>query len=153
MNSILQLQFPILWGVTGGLLLLTGVLLWAVAHFDYWDFLDSWRGFCAFLAIIFTSIAVIATLISMVPFSAKYWTINYVSGTVASASNQFTDGTGNLVGDYIITLDGDSTQYLATDSRLTTVRPGDHVDMACTVQWNYGGVDSNNCDLAEGGPR
>lgn len=152
---MLQLQFVILPIVTVVLLAVAGLLLWLYFRLrrdtGRWTLIGEkdWThgGLCLSGSILgsFGGFALITTLIMMVPFNPTYWTYNHVEGSVASVTNRFVGGTGDLSGDYVLRLDGESGVFNVQDNRIQGVKIGDHVDLTCTVQWVYAGQDQNNC--------
>lgn len=89
-----------------------------------------------------------AFVVSLAPFQPRYWVLSEQSGVIASISNRFNDGSGDLSGDtYTVTLEGDSTPRVVTDSRILGLHSGDQVDMTCSLEWVYGGADRSNCYL------
>lgn len=106
--------------------------------------------FASMMASILASAAIVGIIIaSLIPADAKYKAVYSVSGTISDIHQQFTDGTGSLVSDYIVRINGNPQQYIVNDPRLTSLKTGDHVNMWCTWQWNQGySADQINCNLS-----
>jgi len=110
------------------------------------DCLPSWwvRG----VLLIFTPILVVVTLIALVPFAPKYWVLTEHNGTIATLSNRFVGGTGDVTNTtYTLTLDGEDTPLVVDDSRVTGLKVGQDVSLTCSLGWVYGGADRANCYL------
>ena len=118
-------------------------------HYLEWekDELPSWwfRGAASIIGGLFA----LGLVASLFPFAPQYWFLTSHTGTVATSSNRFVDGTGDLSGGtYTITLAGDPTPLVVTDSRILALQVGDEVSVTCSLQWVYGGADQNNCYMA-----
>jgi hypothetical protein len=110
------------------------------------DWIDSGWAFGAIMGSIFSGVLLIVTVVILIPFNAKYWTYDHVAGTVASVTNRFVSGTGDLSGgDYVLGIAGQPGVYNVQDDRIQGVNVGGRVDLTCTVQWVYAGQDQNNC--------
>jgi hypothetical protein len=116
---------------------------WSMLTYDKEDLPSYWvRAFATGLA----GFVVGIWLIALIPFNPAYWILTQHEGTVASISNRFVDGTGDISGGtYTLTLDGDPTPRIVTDSRILSLKVGDRVDLTCSLGWVYGGADTNNC--------
>lgn len=84
--------------------------------------------------------------ISLIPFSPKYWVLTEHTGELASISNRFVEGTGDVSGQtYTLTFVDDPTPRVITDSRILGLEAGDTVSLTCSLEWVYGGADRSNC--------
>lgn len=98
------------------------------------------------ISTVFAMLAAFALIIALVPFNPSYWFLTQEGGTVATISNRFVEGTGDVSGQtYTMTLEGDATPRVITDSRVLGLATGDHVDLTCSLEWVYGGADRSNC--------
>jgi hypothetical protein len=100
---------------------------------------------------VFAGIAILVTAVLLIPFNPKYWVYEHVDGTVASVSNRFVSGTGDLSSDYVLRIDGQPGVFNVQDNRIQGVKIGDPVDLTCAVQWVYAGQDQNNCFIRSWG--
>jgi len=144
----LQPQFWILPVALAAAFVLFGAIVFLGFFFG-----DGEDGFAVPIGGIFGVLAVlfigIGWFVTAIPFNGLYQHYYEVSGRVTSVTNQFQNGTGQLTsGDYVITLAGDSRQYIATDDRLIHSE-GKNVSLACTVAWvDYGNsADEWDCNF------
>lgn len=147
---IWQLQFLILFWIAIGLIVLT-VLFGLAERFFGYGWLDGDGGFkiTAICTGVFAGIAVIVLVLALIPFNSKYWAITHPAGTITSTTYQggvVIDGDSGTV--YVLHLDGKPTPYVLNDDKATSLKRGEHVTLACTVQWNYSAADTNNCLIA-----
>jgi hypothetical protein len=97
---------------------------------------------------IFAGCVLLVTVISLIPFAPKYWVLTEHNGTIATLSNRFVDGTGDITNTtYTLTLDGENTPLVVNDSRVTGLKVGQNVSLTCSLEWVYGGADRANCYL------
>lgn len=118
---------------------------WTSLTYDK-DDLPSWwvRG----TLLLVSPILVLTLLASLVPFNPAYWVLTQHTGTIATLSNRFVDGTGDLTDQtYTLTLEGENLPLVVDDSRITGLKVGDHVTLTCSLQWVYAGADITNCYL------
>lgn len=119
----------------------------SLSYDDKSDFPSYWlRG----VAYVLAGLLVLVTVLWAIPFAPKYWVITHPSGTIAASSYRngqtiFRTDDGGTV--YVVELKGDSNQYLVNDDRISKFKAGDHVNLACTLGWVYGGRDQINCSL------
>lgn len=115
------------------------------------SFSDSAAGFITGASAILAGIGLIGTLICLVPFNAKYWTITDQAGTVTSVKTLtvITDSDdAQLSANFVVTLDN-KQQVIMDDPRVQNVKVGDDVKLKCTWEWVYAGKDKQNCQFAE----
>lgn len=108
------------------------------------DDLPSW--WVRNVLLLFTPFLVIVTAILLFPFQPKYWLLTEHTGTIATLSNRFAAGSGDLK-TYTLTLKGENAPLVVNDSRITGLGIGQHVSLTCSLQWVYGGADITNCYL------
>ena len=95
---------------------------------------------------ILSTILLAAFVSSLFPFNPAYWVLTQHEGTIASISNRFVEGSGDISGrTYTLTLKGDQTPRVVTDPRILGLEVGDWVDLTCSLEWVYGGADRSNC--------
>jgi hypothetical protein len=118
---------------------------WTYKTWDRSDLPSFWFKWSAVGAASFMALVLV---ISLVPFNPTYWVLTQHQGIIASISNSFVDGTGDISGStYTLTLEGDRTPRVVVDSRILGLEVGDRVDLTCSLEWVYGGADINNCYL------
>jgi len=155
---MLQLQFIIL-PIVAGVLLIVGlglVITWHQIRKDSGrykiinqrDWNHEWMQFTGWLISVFGGLAFVALVICLVPFQPKYWVLTEHNGSIATISNRFVDGTGDITeSTYTLTLDGEDTPLVVSDSRITGLKVGQQVSLTCSLGWVYGGADVTNCYL------
>lgn len=100
------------------------------------------------VAVALAAIMALVFIISLLPYSPRYWVLTQKTGTIETLSNRFVEGNGDLSGQtYTLTLKGDPTPHVVTDSRVLGLSTGDFVDLTCSLEWVYGGADTSNCYL------
>jgi hypothetical protein len=115
------------------------------------EFGDSAAGVITVIAAVIAGIGLVGTLIALVPFNSKYWTITDQAGTVTSVKTLtvVTDSDeAQLSANFVVTLDG-KQEVIMDDPRVQNVKVGDDVDLKCTWEWVYAGKDKQNCQFAE----
>lgn len=95
-------------------------------------------------------LVILSLLVAAIPYQPKYWVLTETQGELVSISNRFASGTGDVSGvTYTITLVGDPTPRVVTDSRILGLSVGDEVSLTCSLEWVYGGADKSNCFLRD----
>jgi flagellar basal body-associated protein FliL len=115
------------------------------------DFGDSAAGIITVIAAVIAGIGLLGTLITLVPFNSKYWTVTDQAGTVTSVKTLtvITDSDdAQLSANFVVTLDG-KQEVIMDDPRVQNVQVGDDVNLKCTWEWVYAGKDKQNCQFAE----
>jgi len=146
----LRLDLVILMSVTLPILLVGIALVIAYYKLRRPDFAEYHTymglGFGAWFTFGAGALLLLGTIGALIPFNPTYWVLTQHTGTISTLSNRFVDGSGDLSGGtYTLTLDGDPTPLVVTDSRILGLEVGQKVDMTCSVEWVYGGADINNC--------
>jgi hypothetical protein len=101
------------------------------------------------VAFLFASVvSMLLLIVFTAPFNPKYWTITNYSGEVRSverlAADVSDDGT-TLTSSFVVEFDGLDEPVITDDPRVLTYEQGDNIDLACTVEFIYGGKDKINC--------
>lgn len=115
------------------------------------DVADHEGSFFLAIASFGAGLALFISIIALVPFNPKYWTITDQAGTVTSVKTLtvVTDSDdAQLSANFVVTLD-DKQQVIMDDPRVQNVKVGDNVDLKCTWEWVYAGKDKQNCQFAE----
>lgn len=96
---------------------------------------------------VFSGVTALASLASLVPFQSQYHVFYELRGTVTEVSNQFENGSGELTGYTVLTLDTYDEPIVTSSSRLTASKPGDDLTLLCTLSWEPYGLDTTYCGL------
>lgn len=111
--------------------------------YDNWSF-----GFpLAFIAFIFSLITLAITL---APFNSKYWVLTAETATISSIESKVVTSGGedtNLTSQFVLTLKDDEEAVVLTDPRIQTYEVGDTINLNCSYEWVYGGLDIKNCKI------
>jgi dolichol kinase len=147
---MLQLQFiitPIIFAVLASASIACALIGRRTSRRDRWLGGDWTFGATAVGAA--AAVTLLALLIMLIPFDGKYFMINERTGTVATVSNQFVNGTGDSTSQsFIVTLEGNKTPYELTDNR-ASVLDGKDVTLVCTTEFVYMGADRENCVIGQ----
>lgn len=154
----LQLHIIILPIVTLLLLAVGGALIftyykvrkdsgrWRSIHQEDWS--HEWLAGLGWILSGFGALLLLATAIALIPFNSSYWVLTQHDGAIASMSNRFVEGSGDITSQvFTITLDGESAPLVVDDSRIVGLQVGDDVSLTCALEWVYGGADQQNCYL------
>ena len=118
---------------------------------DIFTFDNGW-GFAAGIAAVFGGLAIVAVILSLIPFDSKYWTLEEHSGQIETIDVRVVNSGSesvSLTGQYAIVLAGDNEVIVADDPRLQTYSEGDDITLICGWQWVYAGSDVLNCNLQD----
>jgi hypothetical protein len=113
-----------------------------------WGIRSYWESFGAAIFSILGGMALFILLISLVPYSPKYWMVYPESGTITTLAARSAASESKLTSEFALKLDESDTVIISTDPRLLTLQEGDEVALACTWGWRPQGKDQYNCVLA-----
>ena len=115
---------------------------------DAFNLDSNWVGAAAIFGFM-TAFTLVALVVSLIPFNAKYWTYETRSGTIETIDVRaaISDSETTLTGEYAVILNDDKEVLIATDPRLQTYKVGDKVEFICGWEWVYAGSDKLNCNL------
>ena len=83
-----------------------------------------------------------------IPFDSKYHVMYKISGTVESVTNTLeSGGDGERSMTPVVNLSGYSDPIEMDNSRIVTLK-GREVELVCTLQWVYEGMDITHCNIA-----
>lgn len=112
---------------------------------------DHEASFFLALAAVFAGLGILVSVIALVPFNSKYWTITDQAGTVTNVKTLtvLTDSDdAQLTANFVVTLN-DKQQVIMDDPRVQNVKVGDKLNLKCTWEWSYAGKDKQNCQFAK----
>lgn len=141
----LQPQFWIIPAIFGVLILLGVLFFWIERR------IDGDGGFFA-TGIAASAIGLISMIVwacLLIPFDSKYHVMYKLSGTVESVTNTLDGGgDGERTMTPVVKLSGYEDPIEMDNPRIVTLK-GREVELVCTMQWVYQGLDITHCNIAK----
>lgn len=148
MLDVIAIQ-PQFWVVPAvGLFLALLGALWFFVFEDRFDGCGGWQitgvGFWAISAVF-----AIVYVLMLIPFDSKYHVYFKLSGTVESVTNTLDGGgDGERTLTPVVKLSGYSDPIQMDNPRIVTLK-GREVDLICSYDWVWQGLDVTNCNIRE----
>lgn len=120
-----------------------------IISFIAYIFFDT-DGFGALFFFGLTILAAIALAVTAVPFDSKYWYVTPTNGTISNIESKMvlaSEGSTELAGKFVITLEDDGEAVIISDPRIQNYEVGDKLELNCSYGWSYSGLDTKNCSL------
>jgi uncharacterized membrane protein len=150
MTEVIAIQ-PQYWIVPtiGAFILVLGLICFGIKKLAYDDGYVGGEGWL-FGGWFLTAIALIFGVIwcvILIPFDSKYHVYFKLSGTVESVTNTLQGGgDGERTLNPVVRISGYDQPIQMYDSRIVTLK-GQEVDLKCTYDWNYEGLDGTDCSI------
>jgi hypothetical protein len=95
-------------------------------------------------------LSLIALVSITFPFAPKFWVYTAQTSTISSIENKVVtsaDDSTSLTSEFVLVLEGDTVPVVLTDSRIQTYEAGDTINLNCSYQWVYAGMEVKNCKI------
>lgn len=150
MTDVIAIQ-PQYWIVPliGAFILLLGFVCFGIYKLAYSSEYSGGEGWVVggWILTVIALIMGIIWAIMLVPFDSKYHVYFKLSGTVESVTNTLQDGgDGERTLNPVVRISGYDQPIQMYDNRIVTLK-GKEVELKCTYDWNYEGLDGTDCSL------
>lgn len=94
-------------------------------------------------------LVLIGTLLAMYPYKSEYHHWQSVRGIVTSTNSRFLAKSSGTDQKFVVTFEASSQQFGCNDTRCSTIREGDYLEITCKRVFQFFGTPGYDCNFVD----